>query len=336
MGVNKIRLKIDDKDKNLIIPLQTSFDETGRGDLINEYEHEQVAKLVNITKDFEATQYRHAACEDALGPPGAFSIGCEDPSPNIFYNFVFADKTTSPTTWIPNIPGYPGGTPVPVPNNLNPMSTGMNGVAPCVPEDYTNWPIYQDVQYGYDFMGFTPQEIYMSNKDFVKSFFKLDFYDSVNRDTQKLYISIILNPVNGTKFGRPTFDLSCDGGLDGIFNCFPNAERHIQVPKFELDMLDNNDGYFIYWLKENTFLNLNTFYMSCKFYNARTGKTHRMINTPPAALYNEYNFDREKRLYYRVELNQATYTYTVYDVNTNLRVGLDLTNEIMFYEYDNI
>ena len=76
--------------------------------------------------------------------------------------------------------------------------------------------------------------------------------------------------------------------------------------------------------------------MSCKFYNARTGKTHRMINVAPSALYNEYNFDREKRLYYRVELDQGTYTYTVYDVNTNLRVGLSTTNEIMFYEYENI
>ena len=329
MSVNKIRIKIDDKDKNLIIPLQTSFDETGRGDLINEYEHEQVAKLVNITKDFEATQYRH-------GPCGVEE--CDDPSPNIFYNFVFADKTTTTTTWSPNIQDYPLGC-VACPmmgTGSNAMGTGANGVAPCVPDDYTNWPIYQDVQYGYDFMGFTPQEIYRSNKDFVKSFFKLDFYDTVNRDTQKLYLSIILNPVNGTKFGRPTFDLSCDGGLDGIFNCLPEGEKQIQVPKFELDMLDNNDGYFIYWLKENTFLNLNTFYMSCKFYNARTGKTHRMINTPPAALYNEYNFDREKRLYYRVELDQGSYTYTVYDVNTNSRVGLSPTNEIMFYEYENI
>ena len=31
-----------------------------------------------------------------------------------------------------------------------------------------------------------------SDKDFVKSFFKLDLYDTVNRDTQKLYLSIIL------------------------------------------------------------------------------------------------------------------------------------------------
>ena len=334
MAVNRIRLKISDKDRDLIIPIQTSFDETGRGDLINEYEHEKVADLVNITKDFEATQYRHGDCidESTVGASGNVP-GCDDPSPNIFYNFVFADKTDpNNVTWGNNIPNYPSGLGIP-----SPTGSGMSNVAPCLPEDWPpTTPVYDDSPYGYDFMDYTPAEIYKSNKDFVKSFFKLDFYDTVNRDTQKLYLSIILNPINGVKISRPTFDLNCDGALDGIFNCRPEGEKFIQIPKFNLDMLDNNDGYFIYWLKENTFLNIDTFFMSCKFYNGRTGKIHRMINTPPPTLFNEYNFDREKRLYYRVQLDKNDYTYRVFDYNTNVRVGLDETNEIMFYEYNNI
>ena len=330
MSVNKIRLKIDDKDRNIIIPLQTSFDEAGRGDLINEYEHEQVAKLVNITKDFEATQYRHAPCENRGGGVGAAGE-CDDPSPNIFYNFVFADTTTNPPTWPHNIAGFPGGVGIPMPTG-----SGVSGTAPCTPVDWDYTVCYDATPYGYDFMGFTPEDIYKSNKDFVKSFFKLDLYDTVNRDTQKLYLSIILNPINGVKIGRPTLDLDCDGVLDGIYNCLPQGERAIQIPKFELDMLDNNDGYFIYWLKENTFLDISTFYMSCKFYNGITGEITRMINRPPSTLTNEFNFDREQNLYYRVDLDQNTYTYTVSDYNTSIRVGLSEAQEIRFYEYINI
>ena len=114
------------------------------------------------------------------------------------------------------------------------------------------------------------------------------------------------------------------------------GEKMIQVPKFELDMLDNNDGYFIYWLKENTFLDIDTFYMSCKFYNGRTGDIVRMINTPPAALTNQFNFDREKFLYYKVKLNDTDYTYEVTDYNTGARVGTNDVFEIKFYEYVNI
>ena len=157
MAVNKIRLKISDKDRNIIVPIQTSFDETGRGDLINEYEHEKVAQLVNITKDFEATQYRHGDC---LGDDNL--VGCDDPSPNIFYNFVFADKTDpNNVIWSNNILNYPTGIGVP-----SPTGSGMSDVAPCIPE---NWPIttpvYDDTNYGYDFMDYTPAELYKSNKD---------------------------------------------------------------------------------------------------------------------------------------------------------------------------
>ena len=60
MTANKFKIKVGKKDQDIRIPLQLTFEETGRGDLIKEYEDDVLRKLINPTKDFEVTRYNHA------------------------------------------------------------------------------------------------------------------------------------------------------------------------------------------------------------------------------------------------------------------------------------
>ena len=212
-------------------------------------------------------------------------------------------------------------------NSTNPI------YEPYEPNNIINW-------YGYDFQNFTPEETYKSNKSFTKSFFKLDLYNSRDRKQQKLFISIIISPINGIKILRPTLSVQCPSDVtDGRYNCRPEGEQFCPTPNFELDPVNNNEGYFIYWLKEKTLIDLSVFYMSCKFYNGKTGEVTQMINTPQSIINLQtnkpYSISKEDYYYYRVVLNQDRFNYTIFKTSDGTRVGEDATNPIRFYQYFN-
>jgi hypothetical protein len=164
--------------------------------------------------------------------------------------------------------------------------------------------------------GFSTQDIYYFTNRFTKSFFKLDFYDSTAAASQTNYLTIIIPTTQGLK--SPTL---MQGKLVDI-----------QTPKFSLDFVGNSVGFFIYWLKSRTYIDLTTFYMSCKFYNASTGSFTRMINRPQS-LQNNNNFTANQifNFYYQVNLNYPTQTYSIYDTISFDRVGTN--TPIKWYEY---
>jgi len=354
MAVNKYKLRINqvqdgNLDREIILPIPITTDEMGRGDLIREYEDDTIAKLVGLTKDYEVTRYTHSPLVDG------------DPSPNIFYDFNFGfptdltnsnfnvtyrtqpnltcsfnDNLLTPTT--PCVKNKLEGIyPPPNPCPEQPGFSGQTGTNMYVPWDPNG---SGDMgKFGYELQNFSTGETYRNEKSFVKSFFKLDLYDSPIRNEQQLYISLIINPINGEKLFRPTFKFGCP--IEGIpqreggrWNCQPTGEKWVPSPTFQLDPLDNNEGYYIYWLKEKTFLDLSTFYMSCKFYNGKTGIVTSFLNTPQNNLPTPYSFPTEEYFYYRVKLNQNNYTYTIYD-KLNSRIGATSPSSIKFYEYFN-
>jgi len=107
--------------------------------------------------------------------------------------------------------------------------------------------------------GFSVQDVYYYSKSFTKSFFKLDLYDSPNENEQTLYLSIILPVQQG---------LTQTAILSALI-------PPVQIKKSEM-VLDyigtDKEGFFIYWLKKRTFLNVRTFYMTAKFFDAKNGQ----------------------------------------------------------------
>jgi hypothetical protein len=169
--------------------------------------------------------------------------------------------------------------------------------------------------------GFTNEEVYYYTKPFTKSFFKLDFYDTTDEKTQQIYFTIIL-PVQQGDF----MSVSLNALL-------PNV--NIRKPKFKLDYIGDKEGFFIYWLRERDFYNINEFYMSGKFFDAKLGVYATMTNTPqPIITPNKFNFLPEDYFYYKVNLDYNNKTYEVSSTSTTLRVGNVLT-PIKWYEYVN-
>lgn len=166
--------------------------------------------------------------------------------------------------------------------------------------------------------GFTTDEVYYYRDSFKKSFFKLDFYDSPSEAQQKNYLTIILPTTQGVKMPADMQGTLVD----------------INKPEYVLDFVGDNNGFFIYWLQSREYIDVTRFYMSCKFWNAKTGVFTRMINRPQSvqssnsfAPNNLFNF------YYQVNLNYPTQKYNVYDTITFNRVGT--TQPIKWYEYVN-
>ena len=188
--------------------------------------------------------------------------------------------------------------------------------------DQSNWRL------DYQSEGFTPQEIYYYRNNFANSFFKLDFYDTPDEKKQTNYVTIILPTQQG---------LTMEAQMQRTL-------VNIKKPKFVLDYIGDKDGFFIYWLKKRNFLNIDTFYMSAKFYDAKVGQFKTMMtgrgsnpidltNGPQYNIVgNKYAFDNTQYFYYTVKLNYRTLTYEV--LNTyGQRLGTNIP--IKWYEYVN-
>lgn len=168
----------------------------------------------------------------------------------------------------------------------------------------------------YEDEGFTVDEMYYFANSFKNSFFKLDLYDTTNSETQKNYITLVLPTQQGHVITKQINNTNVD----------------VKKPKFKLDYIGDKEGFFIYWLKSRDYIDINEFYLSCKFFNAKTGQFIRMTNEPQSNFPDKHNFQKSDKFYYKVLLDYDNYDYRVETLNGG-RVGI--TTPIKFYEYIN-
>lgn len=189
-------------------------------------------------------------------------------------------------------------------------------------DNISNWRV------NYLSEGFTPQEVFYYENNFSNSFFKLDFYDTPDEKRQTNYLTIILPTQQGLLMQAQ----------------MQRTLVNIRKPQFVLDYVGDKEGFFIYWLKKKTFLDVDTFYMSAKFFNAKTGQFTRMMtgrgtnsldstNGPqPNITGNKFSFDSTQFFYYTTKLNYEKQTYEVYNTYGQ-RLGTNIP--IKWYEYVN-
>ena len=77
-----------------------------------------------------------------------------------------------------------------------------------------------------------------------------------------------------------------------------------------------SENYYIQWLKNRDLVKYNVFYMTCKFFNAGTGKTHKFINKPQPV--NGFNLSSPDYYYYQIIFNPIKYTYVINEFDTSL------------------
>ena len=186
----------------------------------------------------------------------------------------------------------------------------------------TNWAS------DYENASFTDTEIYYFANSFKGSFFKLDFYDSNITESQTIYLSVIIPTQQGLK--EP-------GTIGPPLN---QTQVEVKKPKFLLDYSGaDKEGFFIYWLKDRSYVDITEFYVSAKFFNAKKGQFIRLINTPQSTFngLNKFNIDKSEYFYYKYQLNYQTNQYEVYEYDNGVgnlqRIGT--TSPIKWYEYVN-
>ena len=150
----------------------------------------------------------------------------------------------------------------------------------------------------------------------------MDFYNSPDDAVQNLYLSVILPIQQGL---TETVILS---------QILPPVE--IKKPEMVLDYIGSDkEGFFIYWLRSRDFIDVNTFYMSAKFFDAITGVFKQMTNVQQTSLLpDKFTFNHSDYNYYKVDLDYSNKTYEVFSTSTGLRIG-DNNSPITWYEYVN-
>ena len=271
MTANKYKIRVNKVEQDLRIPLQLTFEETGRGDLITKYEDDVLRKLINPTKDFEVTRYNHMGFNC-----GGMSYLNDVPIANAKINYDF--------------------------------------------QFYSGLGVWSDK---YSAKGWTNLEIFKKANSLRNSFFKLDLYDTPYRRNQKLYISLILTPFSGQ-----------DDILTVLYPDGSSSLEYIKVPEFIFGAKtkDVKENFWIYWLKEKVKdLDIFTFYMSAKFFDAKTGEVNKFTTHPQLYLTATngswvYNLP-EELFYYQVDLDHDTKSYKITqllssEVTVPSRVGL--------------
>jgi len=251
MEYHKFKVRLDQNDKNLILPIKIGWDFLNRGNSIEKYESDILPEIINPETDFETKRFSFKGSEITK-------------TTDINYSFKFRSNNN----WLSN----------------------------------------------YNIAGFTNNEIKFNANSFSNSFFKLDLYDSPDIKGQKNYITIII----------PTYESKIING--GV------------ISDFKLNFIRNSEGYFIYWLKDRSYIDISEFYMSAKFFNAKIGRFVRFLTRPQnnTGSSSEFNFNSQNYFYYKIKLDYDNMNYEVYDISGDdeLYVGYD-TKPINWYEYVN-
>ena len=163
----------------------------------------------------------------------------------------------------------------------------------------------------FNVLGFLDKDLAKPKKAFTRSFFKFDFYDSPLRKEQKIMFTNIL-PLNNCMKEMVTVNVN----EDPTEYFAQLAADPLGTPRYGVyqpicllgPLHGRSENYYIQWLKDRELTEINTFYMSCKFFNAKTGKVSNMINEPPtlSQITNGEVLSYPEWFYYEVKLVIST------------------------------
>jgi hypothetical protein len=167
----------------------------------------------------------------------------------------------------------------------------------------------------YNLAGITSQENALLLKQTVKSFFRLEFYTTPNRETQKLVFAKNLS----IPLGQKVFDQTI---VDQIF-----------IPVFNGNNYRNTENMYLFWFGDDTVFSGTTFYMTARFFNSSDGTVTQFLNkningnnsgliddervgsfNTPIKFYEiaeNYEVVPERDLYYKINFKRTDHSYKV-------------------------
>ena len=246
----------------------------------------------NFGREDLIKQYENDVLEEIINPVEDFETtryshhqwlnGNGEPKSSTTYDFSFFNRSIDVSSTTPA--------------NTNLWVSSYNYIDPSVNNTYSG-------------ITFTNKEMYYYANSFKRSFFKLDFYDSKESENQRLYFTIVIPTQQGVI-------QQVDIGTVSV----PKPVI-IRTPTFNLDFIGDKEGYFVYWLKSREYIDVNTFYMSAKFFNAKLGQFVRMVNRPQSEMSEKFKFNKSEYFYYKVDLDVSGNTFGVYTGMTQILSG---------------
>jgi hypothetical protein len=167
----------------------------------------------------------------------------------------------------------------------------------------------------YNLIGISPKENAKLLKHTANSFFRLEFYTTPFRETQKLVFAKNLS----IPLGQKVYDI--------------NLKDKIFVPVFNGNNYRNTENMYMFWFPDNTVYTGTTFYMTARFFNAEDGTITRFLNrdltinnsglvdgtrvglvSNPVKFYEmnpNVSTNPEQNVYYRVVFKRPEHTYVI-------------------------
>lgn len=176
----------------------------------------------------------------------------------------------------------------------------------------------------YEAIGLSSKDNSLLTKQTTNSFFRLEFYKTLNnespdRSNRKLVFAKNLTIPSGEKF----------------FLTKDNLNELIYVPVFNGSSYRNKENMYMYWFQDDTPLDTtlytgNTFWFTAKYFDAITGDIIDFLNKCHS---NTYQIQENKDMYYQMVIDRSDFSYKIYSYNgtTGSRVGFK-NLPIKFYE----
>lgn len=295
--MGKIRIQRGDT-LNVPIELNQKFDITGQENLVKKYEDDVMQQIINPVKDYEVGKFIHKPNDDGDN--------------NLYMVMAFRYFNA----WI---------------------------------DEYTP-------------QGFDELELFKFTKNVKNSFFKLDFYDSPQRERQKLQFTKIvpmflsnLVTYDKDKDGIPDYidnDVFGENEIGAVFNdsqtssdeltdrlntnIIQNTVGSYIIPNFFSNLVKNSEIGNVYVFKDTDTKDIDEFYFTCRFFNAKTGGVVRLLN----GVVDDPNGKvvPNKDYYFKLVIDRSEKTYQIFkEDETNQtkygnRVGNTISNALIFFE----
>lgn len=185
-------------------------------------------------------------------------------------------------------------------------------------------------QQDYRLVDITLQENAQLIKQSSESFFRLEFYKTSNDETpnnlnRRLVFSKNLSVPSGEKiFYTGTTVLGT-----------PSFNQNIFVPVFNGSNFKNKENMYFFWFSDDspfneTNLTGNTFYVTAKFYNSKTGNIIDFTNKEKT---HNGVISEQNDLYYKMIIDRTNFSYEIFEFNGSLGERKGQSDKpIKFYE----
>lgn len=182
----------------------------------------------------------------------------------------------------------------------------------------------------YQLMDITLQENALMLKQSTESFFRLEFYKTPNDEAPTSINRRMVFAKNlALPIGEKVFYTGTTSGSTIPMN------DYIYFPVFMGSNYRNKENMYFFWFTDDTpfdetTLTGNTFYMTAKFYNAKTGEVFDFTNKTKGP---NDTIVEQNDMYYKVIIDRTDYSYQVYRFNgvVSSRAG-ESSDPIVFYE----